>query len=375
MKTSFIYSGRFGSYAYSAGHPMRPVRLKLTYELMQALGLANLPCSKIIEARAAQEKDLLLFHTLDYIRVLREANTGIIPVDGPLHGIGFGDNPVFKGVYDWSCLAAGASLQAAEIVAKGEADIAFNIAGGLHHAMPSRASGFCYINDAAVAIKYLAGIGKRVAYVDIDAHHGDGVEYAFYDSNRVITVSIHESGNWLFPGTGYVTDIGVGEGKGFSVNLPLPPRSCDAVFADAFDRICTPFIEAFKPDILVTQLGVDTFDTDPITHLALTTNGFEEMLRRFKSFALPWVALGGGGYDLSNVARAWTLAWAIMNNAPPPETIPADFLEKNSDIFRTEFLRDQPLKPPPLKKEDMALVEKDIDFLLKEVLPLVKKGR
>jgi len=373
MKTAFIYSDNFGSYAYSAGHPMRPVRLKLTFELIKSLGLDAAPFSSIIEARKATEKELLLFHTLEYIRALKEANTGIIPVDGPSHGLGMGDNPVFQGVYDWSCLSAGASLQAAEMVATGQADIAFNVAGGLHHAMPSRASGFCYINDAAVAIKYLAALGKRVAYVDIDAHHGDGVEYAFYDSDKCLTISIHENGNWLFPGTGFVTDAGAGHGKGFSVNLPLPPETGDAVFVDAFNRIVPPFIEAFRPDILVTQLGVDTFETDPITHLGLTTNGFEEMVKRFKSFNIPWVALGGGGYDLSNVARAWTLAWAIMNDIEPPETIPDDFLQKNSDIFRSKFLRDEPVAPIAVEKDMLALMEKDMDFLLKEVLPMVRK--
>ncbi|MBI5888633.1 MAG: acetoin utilization protein AcuC [Deltaproteobacteria bacterium] len=374
MKTAFIYSGNFGSYAYSAGHPMRPVRLKLTFELIKALGLDALPSSNIIEARQASRKELLLFHTLEYIKALKEANTGIIPIDGPSHGLGLGDNPVFKGVYDWSCLSAGASLQAAEAVATDEADIAFNVAGGLHHAMPSRASGFCYINDAAIAIKYLAGLGKRVAYVDIDAHHGDGVEYAFYDSDKVLTISIHENGNWLFPGTGFATDIGAGKGRGYSVNLPLPPETGDAVFTNAFNRIVPPFIEAFKPDILVTQLGVDTFDTDPITHLSLTTNGFERMVRSFKSFNIPWVALGGGGYDLSNVARAWTLAWTIMNDMEPPETIPDDFLQKNSDIFRSKFLRDEPIKPLPFKQETLALIQNDIDYLLKEVLPMIKSS-
>lgn len=375
MKTAFLYSEKFGSFYYGNDHPMRPVRLKLTYELMGELGLVKLPSSKIIEARRATDEELLLFHTPEYLRVLKEANTGIIPIEGSTYGLGFGDNPVFKGVFEWSCYCTGASLQAASLVAENEADIAFNIAGGLHHAMPSRASGFCYINDPAIAVKYLAKLGKRVAYVDIDAHHGDGVEYAFYDSNRVLTISFHESGQWLFPGTGFVTDMGLGEGKGFSVNMPLPPGTGDDIFVSVFDRVVPPFIEAFSPDVIVTQLGVDTFKTDPITHLNLTTNGFEEMVRRFRSLGLPWVALGGGGYDLSNVARAWTLAWAIMNNATPPETIPEGFIKKNEDLFKSSSLRDEPCEPSEISGDYLKTIEKDIEFLKKELLPLVKKGR
>lgn len=373
MTTAFLYSDSFGSYYYGADHPMRPARLRLTYELIEALGLLPLEGARRIEARLATEKELLLFHTPEYIKMLKEANTGIIPVGASDFGLGFGDNPVFKGVYEWSRYSTGASVQAAELVARGGASIAFNICGGLHHAMPGRASGFCYLNDAAVAIKNLVEMGKRVAYVDIDAHHGDGVEYAFYDTDRVLTISLHESGQWLFPGTGFVTDTGVGAGKGFAVNLPLPPSICDEQYLRAFKAVVPPFIEAFGPDILVTQLGVDSFETDPLTHLGLTTNGFEKMVAAFKSFSLPWVALGGGGYDLSNVARAWSLAWAIMNGVDPPKTIPAGFIEKNRDIFRNDALRDAPIAPFKPGPKVIEMLNRDIKFLLNELLPVVEQ--
>ncbi len=370
-KTAFVYSDRFGSFYYGIEHPMKPVRLRLTAELIGSLGLSNLPSARMVEARSATGEELLLFHTPEYLKVLKEANTGIIPVGGAQHGLGYGDNPVFNGVYEWSALCAGASLQAASLVADGKADIAFNISGGLHHAMPNRASGFCYINDAAIAIKHLVALGKTVAYVDIDAHHGDGVEFAFYDTNRVLTLSIHESGQWLFPGTGLVTDIGVNSGRGFAVNLPLPPSTGDEVFLKAFDEAIVPFIEEFQPDILVTQLGVDSFETDPITHLSLTTNSFEKVIERFSSLEVPWVALGGGGYDLSNVARAWTLAWAIMNDVVPTNVIPAEFIRKNGEIFRNAFLRDIPIAPYILSSEELSTLEADISYLRNTVLPLV----
>jgi len=373
-KTAFLYSEKFGSFFYGANHPMKPVRLRLTHELIDRLGLSDLPNSMNVEARPAKEADIRLFHTHEYLKVLKEANTGVIPVDGPAHGLGFGDNPVFNGVYEWSRYCTGASVIAAELVMSGTVKTAFNIAGGLHHAMPNRASGFCYINDPAVAIKYLVNHGKRVAYVDIDAHHGDGVEYAFYDSNKVLTISLHESGQWIFPGTGFVTDTGIKEGKGYSVNLPFPPGAGDDVFVDGFRKIVPDFIKAFKPDILVTQLGVDTFESDPITNLSLTTNGFEAMVKEFRSMGLPWVALGGGGYDIGNCARAWTLAWGIMNGVKVPELMPEDFYQKNNDIFRSAFVRDQPFKPVPLGDAEAKALEKDIEFLRAEVLPLVKKG-
>ncbi|MBI5885860.1 MAG: acetoin utilization protein AcuC [Deltaproteobacteria bacterium] len=353
---------------------MRPARLALTRGLIDALGIMALPGAGVVEARRANEAELLSFHTPEYLRVLRQANNGVVPAEGASYGLGYGDNPAFKGVYDWSCLSAGASIQAAELVAGGDADIAFNIAGGLHHAMPGRASGFCYINDPVVAIKALVGMGRRVAYVDIDAHHGDGVEYAFYDSKDVLTISIHESGLYLFPGTGFPADMGIRDGRGYSVNLPLPPGSGDEVFVHGFEEVVPLFIEAFAPDVLVTQLGVDTFASDPITHLSLTTNGFERMVKRFRALGLPWVALGGGGYDMSNVARAWALAWALMNGVEPLERIPQSFLADKGEYFTGDRLRDEPLKTPALSADDSNAVDRDIAFLKKEVLPLVRRG-
>ncbi len=371
MGTAFIYSDKLGSCCYGKGHPMRPLRLALTYELIEAIGLTELPGSSILPARMATEKELSLIHTAEYINLLREANTGMIPIDGPAHGIGAGDNPVFEGLYDWSRLSVGASVQAAELVAEGKVESAFNISGGLHHAMPSRASGFCYFNDAAIAIKSLVELGARVAYVDIDAHHGDGVEYPFYETDKVLTISLHESGQWLFPGTGSVTDRGMNRHKGYAVNMPFPPETGDKEFTDAFMEVVPAALKAFAPDILVTQLGVDTFYTDPITHLSLTTNGFECMIRYFAETELPWVALGGGGYNMSNVARAWTLVWAIMNGTDVPEKIPQKYLETNAELFDSDRMRD-PRATSGLSGKDMHEITHDIEYLKREVLPLIK---
>jgi acetoin utilization protein AcuC len=168
--------------------------------------------------------------------------------------------------------------------------------------------------------------GKRVAYIDIDAHHGDGVQSGFYDTDKVLTISLHESGEFLFPGTGSVEEIGEGEGKGYSVNLPFYPGTGDDVFVRGFDEIVPPLIEAYKPDVIVTQLGVDTMASDPLAHLNLTTDGFCRMIERFRSFGIPWVALGGGGYDVSATARSWALAFGIMCGIEIPDEIPVDCL-------------------------------------------------
>jgi len=178
----------------------------------------------------ADEADLLLFHTQKYIEVLKASNEGSSAHGADQFGLGPGDNPVFRGVYDWSRLVTGASLQAARLVDSGESDIAFNISGGLHHAAASRASGFCYINDPVIVIKWLLKQGRKVAYIDIDAHHGDGVQEAFYDTDKVLTISIHETGRQLFPGTGFVDEMGKSAGKGYSVNVPLPAYADDELF-------------------------------------------------------------------------------------------------------------------------------------------------
>ena len=358
MKTAFIYSDDFARFDYGPGHPLKPFRLKLTYELIRAYGLLSLPDVRVVEAEPAEEEDLLLYHTRDYLDVLKAANSGIEMPGAERYGIGPGDNPVFKGVYDWSKLVTGASLQAAELVDSNEVAIAFNISGGLHHALASRASGFCYINDPVIVISSLLKKGRRVAYIDIDAHHGDGVQEAFYGTDKVLTISLHESGRYLFPGTGFEGETGEGEGKGCSVNIPLPPFADDELFVYAFTEVVPLLIERFRPDIVVSQLGVDSFRTDPLAHLNYTTNGFCEVVGKIKELSPRWIALGGGGYEITNVARAWTLAWAIMNNVAAPDKLaddlPEAFLKRYLlEGFRSVKLRDAEHQEEGAEKEMM----------------------
>ncbi len=341
MKAAFVHAEDVARFSYGASHPLKPIRLKLTFELVKACGLLLPGDPRLVVPEPATREDLLAFHTPDYVAMLEASNSGAEPAGAAAYGLGYGDNPVFPGMFDWSLLVAGSSLRAADLVEGGEASIAFNMSGGLHHAMAGRASGFCYVNDPVLAIMLLVSRGRRVAYIDIDAHHGDGVQAAFYHTDRVLTISLHETGETLFPGTGFAGETGAGAGKGYSVNVPLLAGSGDEEFVRAFTGTVPREIERFRPDVVVSQLGVDTFRGDPLAHLEVTTKGFSAMVEMIKGLCPKWLALGGGGYDVANVARAWTLAWAIMNDVEAPQDIPSSFLKQFPAAgFRDNKLRD-----------------------------------
>jgi acetoin utilization protein AcuC len=319
-QTAFILSDRFWQFDYGPGHPMQTVRLKMTVERCRRLGLLDLPGTRVLEARVATDAELRAFHRPEYLAALG-APHAVDPVRAAAYGLGTSDNPIFPGLLDWARLYTGASLVAMEAVDSGQVACAFNIAGGLHHAGPARASGFCYVNDAAVIVRLLADRGRRVAYVDIDAHHGDGVQAAFFDSERVLTISLHETGETLFPGSGRVDEIGRGAGEGFAANVPLAPGTDDEIFLWAFEAVVPPLLHAFRPDLLVAQLGIDTHRADPLTHLALTTRGFGQAVARLRDLCPAWIALGGGGYHPPTVALGWSLAWAVMNRHPQESSV------------------------------------------------------
>jgi acetoin utilization protein AcuC len=333
-KTALVHSDRYGEFDYGPEHPLRMERLSLTWRLMQAYGLTTLPNAVVRAPEPASEAEVAAFHTQDYIDVLKAADSGRTPREAERYGLGRGDNPVFPGVWRVAQLVAGGSLLAADLVGRGEVERAFHFAGGLHHAHASRASGFCYVNDPVLAILRLRRHGLRVAYVDIDAHHGDGVQEAFYGDPDVLTVSTHERGDRLFPGTGFVDEVGEGEGVGYSVNLPLEAFTDSEIFLEAFEEVVPPLLAKFAPDAIVAQLGIDAHRTDPLTHLALDIQGFVRAVGRIAELAPRLVALGGGGYDLRNVARGWTLSWAVLNDLELPAEMPAAF---HDDLARYEF--------------------------------------
>jgi acetoin utilization protein AcuC len=279
---------------------------------------------------------------------------------------------VFRGVWEAARLVAAGSLLAADMVATGEAERVFHFAGGLHHALPDRASGFCYVNDPVLAILRLRERGLRVAYVDIDAHHGDGVQHAFYDDPSVLTISTHERGERLFPGTGFVRELGAGDAAGYSVNLPLEAYTDSAVYLPAFEAVVPPLLERFKPDVIVAQLGVDGHRTDPLTHLAFDLQGFVRAFARILPLAPKVVALGGGGYDVRNVARGWTAAWAVINGVELPDELPASYARDIEHYgFESTKLWDGPADalPPDIERAVRDYVDRQVDAVQTTIFP------
>jgi len=317
---------------FGPAHPFKIYRLGLTFDLIEAYGLADPEDVELVEPREATEEEGCVFHSQGYLETLRLASSGMWVPNLFAHGLGTGDNPVFPDVYDWGMSVAGGSIDGAKAILDGRAQRAFNMCGGLHHAMPSRASGFCHINDSVLAIHELLKAGKRVAYVDIDAHHGDGVEHAFYTRSDVLTISIHQSGYTIFPGSGFVEDTGSGEGEGFAINVPLTPGAGDEAYDRSMEEVVLPALEAFAPDVLTTQLGADAIGGDAVANLQLSLRCFERCVERFRQLGLPWLAFGGGGYDVGNVVRAWTLAWARMVEADLPDEIPGSWVSNAAEF-------------------------------------------
>jgi acetoin utilization protein AcuC len=322
---AFVCSDELWEHGHGPAHPLKPERLKRTCELLAAYGGFDAPNSQLVPPRPATIEELCTFHTEEYISVVERLSRGERDVNPARYNFGPGDNPIFPGMYESERMKVGAGLVAAELVVSGEADVAFSFSGGFHHARPAYASGFCVFNDVAIAILWLLEQGLRVAYVDIDAHHGDGVQAAFYDTDRVLTISLHESGHYLFPGSGFVSELGQGAGEGYSVNLPLGPYTPDEVYLWAFRQVVPPLVRQFTPDILVSQLGVDTHYRDPLTHLMLTTRGYVEVVREIAALAPRWLAFGGGGYDVDVVPRAWTLAYGVMSGQTFADELPQEY--------------------------------------------------
>ncbi len=334
MATALIWQDDGIRYDFGRDHPLKPLRVELTVGLIRATGLTERPGVEVLPRAPFGEDDVLRLHTRDYVEAVKRQSARPDPRGDPAYGLGLGDNPVFPGMHEASLEVCGATVAAAEAVWSGRAIHAFNPAGGLHHAMPDHASGFCIYDDPALAIDWLLRHGaRRVAYVDVDTHHGDGVQAMFYDDPRVLTLSLHESGRYLFPGTGFAHEIGEGDARGTALNVALPPYTPGEVWLGAFDEVVPAAIDAFAPDVLVTQLGCDTHVTDPLAHLALTTDDYVAIAERLHHLAHAstakgrWVATGGGGYRIATVVpRAWTIHFAEMVGATLPAEVPWGWL-------------------------------------------------
>jgi acetoin utilization protein AcuC len=309
---SLFYTDGFAGYNFGPDHPMKPARLMLAYKLMDEAGLLEEGDVQVIKPELASEADLLQVHTKDYIDAVR--------AERPNHSFGIGDTdtPAFTGMYDSARLIAGASIQAAECIID-QGDKAMNLAGGLHHAFSSRAAGFCLFNDPALAIARLRKSFKKVLYIDIDAHHGDGVQDIFYADRAVLKISMHESGKYLFPGTGFIEEVGSGPGRGYSVNVPMPMYSGDSAYRRAFEDLVPKLFEWFMPDVVVAQIGIDTHYLDPLSSLRMTLEGYGFLVKKICELADRYsegrlLALGGGGYCLNVVPIAWAQALQILRH-------------------------------------------------------------
>jgi acetoin utilization protein AcuC len=328
-RTALIYSPVSANYKISETHPLRPNRLELTHDILTAYGAFSAPGSKLLAPEPVTDMAALAYHSLDYVDAVKRMSRGEKVFNSSKYNIiPYGDNPPYEGMYDISLLAVGGSLLGARLVYEGEYDTVFNITGGYHHAQINHASGFCIFNDIVIAIKWLTRKGLLVCYVDIDAHHADGVQNAFRDWPRVLDISLHESGKYLFPGTGEASDVGVDDGEGYTVNIPFEPDTTDEVYLEAFRDIVPPLVNKFKPDVLVTQLGCDTNFRDPLTHMKLTTQGYTEAVRELKKLCPKWLAVGGGGYDVDVVGRSWALAYGVMMGREFPDDLPKEIADK-----------------------------------------------
>ena len=338
-------------YDFGSSHPLRPERVLLTYDNISTLGLDDLPNVEAIPSRAATDEEILLAHDADFVSTVKGIDTGELDRRAGFEfGLGTGDNPVFANMHRASAAVCGASIVAAEAVASGRFDRSFNPAGGLHHARRREASGFCIYDDPAVAIAKVLELQPdwRVMYIDVDVHHGDGVQWIFYNEPRVLTVSFHESGRYLYPGTGFEDELGTGEALGTAANVPLLPFTGEDDYLWALEEVVPTLAAAFRPQLVVTQLGADTHHGDPLANLGLTMRAYPRMARLLHDAISThgegrWVATGGGGYQAETVVpKVWTIHFAEMCGAS--DRIPEAWLEDRrpeevSRPFRDEIAR------------------------------------
>lgn len=333
---TFVYSPELLTYKFNQHHPFNQKRLELTVDLLKSI--QALSDEQIVPLRKASDDELQLIHDEDFIEAVKRAGRQELPMDRANNfGLGTEDTPIFPNMHEASSLIVGGTITAVDSVMEGKSDHALHLGGGLHHGFRGRASGFCIYNDCSIAIAYLRQkYNVRVLYIDTDAHHGDGVQWAFYDDPDVCTLSIHETGRYLFPGTGQVHERGTGQGYGFTFNIPLDAFTEDESWLHAYKTSVEKVVEYFQPDIIVSQNGADAHYYDPLTHLSASIKIYQEIPKLAHEIAHKycdgkWIAVGGGGYDIWRVVpRAWSFIWLEMTNQRDKATgkLPEDWLEK-----------------------------------------------
>ncbi|MEI7814542.1 MAG: acetoin utilization protein AcuC [Coriobacteriia bacterium] len=385
MRVELIYAPEMGNYRFGVAHPMQPERFTLAVELARDWGLLGADGVAVVRPLPATDSELLLAHDSAYVNAVKRASADANGWhDG--FGIGAGDTPAFAGMHEAAALATGATVRGLRDVVAGTCLRAFSPAGGLHHAHRDRAAGFCIYNDLAVGIAaaIAENPGLRIAYVDLDAHHGDGVQEAFWTRSDCVTISVHESGMYLYPGTGRIVETGSGPGEGFALNVPLPPDSGDECYAIVLAEVVAPALRAFDPDVIVVQLGADSHRNDPLTHLDTTVAGQFANAQALVALAEELcggriLATGGGGYDTYSAApRAWACVLAALLGVEPPASLPEAWREAATSASRGVVTPplgtfEERAPEPPAEARDRALAgTADVVAQLRATHPLLR---
>jgi acetoin utilization protein AcuC len=384
VSSALVWDPAVTGYKFRPDHPFNPKRLELAVSLIEALGLVDGGDARMVAPRLATEAELLAVHSREYLDAVRRFSGGTDTSGAGRWGLGTDDTPIFPGMHEITALVSGATIRAAELVMSGEVKRSFSICGGLHHAHRDRASGFCVYSDLAAAIAWIRREhGGKVMYIDYDAHHGDGVQGIFYDDPDVLTLSLHESGRYLFPGTGFVDELGDGDGYGYSLNVPLEPFTEDGSWIDIHRKLIPEVMEAYRPDVVVLQSGCDGHSLDPLTHLRASTKLYEETTRIVCEAADRVcggrvIATGGGGYAIWQVVpRAWTLVWGVLSGQEVPNRIPHEWLNRwqgEAPVMLPPHVRDadEDHKPVPRREEIEATNRRTLESLRRQALPLIR---
>jgi len=356
-RTALLWNDDFMKYSFGEGHPFQPVRYKMTVDLLERMGVLRGDAVKII-AKSATINDLELVHDphhVDFVKEMTERGEGALDR---------GDTPATKELFEGSLAAVGATIRGMEGIMSGELVHAFNMAGGLHHAAPDHSAGFCVFNDMAVAVRRLQRDYKlkRIAIIDIDGHHGDGTQATFY-AEKVLTISLHRHGRAIYPGTGRIEEVGEKDGRGYSLNVPLPCATGDKTYLDAYKRVVVPALEEYKPEFIIHQYGVDGHYKDPLVGLGLTTHAYQEISTVTHDLAHRlcdgrYLVVGGGGYNLDVVPRCWSIMFCVLSGSYP------------KDMAEFEALHDQ--KAPPEPDDVPEIVRETVDRLVYDALPLIR---
>ncbi len=370
-RATLIHHPDFLAYDFGSQHPLRPERITLGVDLLRETGLWR-PDGRGLPPDGVDRRELETVHSPGYIRTVEEASVGWFPAGELIrYGLGPGDTPAFPGMHDAAAVITAGTVRAAQDIVTGRLEHAFNPSGGWHHALEARASGFCIYNDAAIAAAILSReYGARVLYVDFDCHHGDGVQWLFYDDPRVLTISFHESGRFLFPGTGDPSETGQGAGTGFAINVPMAPFTRDASWLDAVYSLLPDATARFQPDVIISNHGADTHLLDPITHLALTTRAFVEQARLVHTLAHGyaggrWLAVGSGGYEWQAVVpRSWAIVWAEMSEQVLPERVPETWRQRwgaaTASPLPESFIDHEELSPATNRESEIVAINRRV---------------